>query len=64
MDLEIIILRKVSQTETNITWYHSYVDSNLKKWYKWTYLQNSNIFTDFTNKLMVTKGERFGGRIN
>ena len=22
--------RKVSKTETNITWYHSYVESNLK----------------------------------
>ena len=34
---------------------------NLKKWYKWTYLQNRNRLTGIENKLMVTKGER-GGR--
>ena len=27
MDLEIIILSKVSQTKTNIIWYHLYVES-------------------------------------
>ena len=27
MDLEIIILSEVSQTETNIIWYHLYVES-------------------------------------
>ena len=38
---------------------------NLKnKWYKWTYLQNRNRFTDFKNKLIVTKGESWGGSIN
>ena len=30
---------------------------NLKKSYKWTYLQNRNGLTDIENKLMVTKGE-------
>ena len=30
---------------------------NLKKWYKWTYLQNWNILTDMENNFMVTKGE-------
>ena len=30
---------------------------NLKKWYKWTYLQNRNRVTDVENKLTVTKGE-------
>ena len=34
---------------------------NLKKRYKWTYLQNRNKFTDTENKLMVTKVEREGG---
>ena len=29
---------------------------NLKKWYKWTYLQNRNRVTDVENELMVTKG--------
>ena len=36
---------------------------DLKKWYKWTYLQNRYIPTDIENKLTVTKGER-GGEIN
>ena len=33
---------------------------NLKKWYKWTYLQNRNRLRHKTkqNKLTVTKGER------
>ena len=30
---------------------------NLKKWYKWTDLQNRNRLTGIENKLMVTKGE-------
>ena len=33
---------------------------NLKKWYKWTYLQNRNRVTDVENKLMVTKGGKQG----
>ena len=33
---------------------------NLKKWYKWTFLQNRNRLTDLENKCMVTKGERQG----
>ena len=37
---------------------------NLKKWYKWTYLQNRNRVTDVENKLTVTKGERGGEGIN
>jgi len=35
-----------------------------KKWYKWTYLQNKYRVTDVENKLMVTSGEKRGGRIN
>ena len=31
---------------------------NLRKWYKWTYLQNSNRVTDVENKPMVTRGDR------
>ena len=34
---------------------------NLKKWHKWTYLQNRNRLTDTENKLMVTKGDSGGG---
>ena len=52
IDLEIIILSEVSQTKTNIIWYHLYDMWNLKK------LQNRNRLTDIENKLMVTKGER------
>ena len=38
---------------------HSYI-WNLKKSYKLTYLQNRNKLTDFENKIMVTKGKRWG----
>ena len=34
---------------------------NLKKWCKWTYLQNRNRPTDIDNKLMVIKWERVEG---
>ena len=34
---------------------------NLKKGYKWTYLQNRNRVTDVENKLMVTQGWGRGG---
>ena len=37
---------------------------NLKKRYKWTYIQNRNKLTDIDKKLMVTKGEMGGGGIN
>ena len=40
MDLEIITVSEVSQRKTNIIWYHSYVESNLKKEKKQT-----NLFT-------------------
>ena len=32
---------------------------NLKRWYKWTYLQNRNRLTDFRNTLTVIKEERW-----
>ena len=62
MDLKIIILSEVSQTKTNIIWYHLYVKS--KKCYKWTYLQNRNRLTDIENEPMITKGDNKveGGR--
>ena len=31
MNLETIMLSEVSQTKANLMWYHSYVESNLKK---------------------------------
>ena len=33
---------------------------NIKKWCKWTYLQNRNRLTDIDNKPMTTKEERLG----
>ena len=29
---------------------------NLKKWYRWTYLQNRNRVTDVKNKCIITRG--------
>ena len=34
---------------------------NLKKWCKWTYLQNRNRLRDIENKFTVTKGEEGEG---
>ena len=36
---------------------------NLKKWHKWTYLQNRNRLTDFENKPVLPNG-KVGGGIN
>ena len=58
MDLEIIILSEVSQTKTNIIWYHLYVES--KKMIQMNLFTKQRL-TDIENKLMVTKGERRGG---
>jgi len=62
MDLKVIILSEVSQTEKDK--YHMLlliVES--KKWYKRTYSQNRNRLTDLENKLMITKGERVAGGV-
>ena len=53
MDLEIIILSEVGQT--NIIWYHLYTESKQK--HKLTYSQNRNRLIDIENNLMVTKRE-------
>ena len=37
---------------------------NLKKWYKWTHLQNRYRLTDIENKLTATKRETGRGGIN
>jgi len=55
MNLEMSILSEVSQTQ--ISYDITQVESNFLKWYKWIYSQNRNRFTDFENKLMVTKVE-------
>ena len=44
--------------------YHITYMWNLRKWYKWTYLQNRNRLTDIENKFMATKAERGGRGIN
>ena len=40
MDLEMTTLGEVSQTKTNILWYHFYVEPK-KKWYKETYFKKT-----------------------
>ena len=37
--------------------YHSYVKSNLRKWYKWTYSQNRNRPIDMETNLWLPKGK-------
>ena len=37
---------------------------NQKKWYKWTYLQNTNRLTDIENKQWLPKGRGGRRRIN
>jgi len=61
MDLEIIVLREVSQTESDK--YHTDITYmwNLRKWYKRTYLQNRNRFRDIENRFVVAKREEGGG---
>ena len=49
-----------SDTERQILYDITYMWNLKKIWYKWTYLQNRNRLTDFENKLMATKGERWG----
>ena len=49
--------KQAKQTSYDIT----YVWKLKKRWHKWTYLQNRNRLTDFKSKLMVPKGEMFGG---
>ena len=59
MDLEIIILSEISQTEKDK--YHMIsLMRNLKKWYKLIYLQNRNRLTDVENKHDYQRGK--GGR--
>ena len=46
---------KFRQTSHDITYMW-----NLRKGYKWTYLQKRNRLPDFENKFMVSKGDRWG----
>ena len=58
MNLEIIILRKVSRTKTNITWYDLCVEFNKNNSEELTYKTETN--SDFKSKLMGTIGEVVG----
>ena len=60
MDIEIIILNEVNQTKRQTSYDITYT-WNLKKLYKWIYLQNRNRLKDTENKFMVTKREEGGG---
>ena len=55
MDLEIVILSEVSQTQNN-KHHMILLIYGIKKGCKWTYLQNACRVTDIGNKLMVTRG--------
>ena len=57
MDQDIITLNEVHQRKTNINIHHLFVELK-KKWYKWTFLQSINRFTDVENKFIVTKEGR------
>ena len=58
MDLEIIILSKVSEEKWNIIWDHQYADSN-QKWYKRIYKTETDSKI-FETEFMVTKREMRG----
>ena len=60
MDMEIIMLSEVRHRKTNITWYHSYVESNKNNTQKIIYKIETNSQV-FEIKLRVTKGETVGG---
>ena len=49
-----------SERERQISYDIAYM-WNLKKGYKWTYLQNRNRLIDIENKLVATKGEEGEG---
>ena len=61
MDLECIMLSKVSQTERQILYDITYM-WNLKKYNKLVNITKNSRLTDIENKLAVTSGEREGGR--
>ena len=62
MDLELIILREISQTKTNLIGYHLHVES--KKQYKWTYKRENSLTGDTENRPTVAKGGRLWGGVN
>ena len=61
MKLEIITLSELSQRQ--ISYYTTYI-RNLRKRYKWTYLQNKNNPTDRKQIYGYQRERVVGGRIN
>ena len=59
MDLEIIILSEVSQTE-NITWYHLHVEYNQNDTSELTYKTDSDLQVKL-NCLILKQGENVAG---
>ena len=59
VDLEIIIVGKVSQTEKDKYHMTSLNCGILKKKMIQTYLQNRNRLTDLENEFIITKGKRW-----
>ena len=55
-----VILSEVSQIEKEKMSYDVTYIWNLKKWYKWAYLQKRSWVTEVENKLVVTKGVKAG----
>ena len=60
VDLEIIILSEVSQTERQKSYDITYM-WDLKKWYKWLCLQNRNRLTDIEQTYGYQRGN-VGGK--
>ena len=60
MHLEIIIVSEVNQRQ--ISYDIAYMQS-LKKWYKWTYLQNKQTHR-LRNERLITTGKWWGEGIN
>lgn len=58
MDLEHIMLSKISQTEKDKYLMMSHIWTQKEKQTdEWMYIQNRNRLTDIENKLVVTRGE-------
>ena len=60
MEVEIIIINELCQTEKDIVMYHLCMESKKNKW---SYLQNINKLKDIENKLMATEEEGREGQI-
>ena len=60
VDIEIVILSEISQTEKGKYHMISLIRGIFLKCYKLTYLQNRNRLTDLENKVMVTGGKSGG----